>query len=401
MKSLQKAKTRIQQLKGLPYLVIEAKAFLEKFGEFLSEDEKNEITQEIQEAQNIKLTSKKPLQERFKSHFYTYEEIKNAPATRWLVQDLIPSSSIGVMIGDSGVGKTTVVLHICTTILTTKANVYIYMIDGDMNQTKIKESEAYPLLRKFPKRFIYAGKQTGGDFSEFVQELLTEIVEEQMKHPDREYFVIQDSLMLTVPKKRGFVDTQKLYFYEKILRSVGGSTLFIHHLNKDGNFADSQQIINYADYSFSITRNKFNSTILLHPQKASRYAIEGKAFLTEDRKIVKEVEYEAVNIEPRESKFVSYVLEALEDGEMNQSEIISHLEKMRFFSEYKVGQKKATKWLTVWGDKGKWSYERRPDQKNAIYFWIEQNKSEKVENLQNLKNCKTTLSDSVKGVCDE
>lgn len=165
-----------------------------------------------------------------------------------------------------------------------------------------------------------------------------------------------------------FCGYTKALFYEKILRSVGGSTLFIHHLNKDGNFADSQQIINYADYSFSITRNDFNSTILLHPQKASRYAIEGKAFLTEDIKIVKEVEYEALNIEPRESKFVSYVLEALEDGEMNQSEIISHLEKMRFFSEYKVGQKKATRWLTAWGDKGKWNYERRPDQKMPSIF---------------------------------
>ncbi|OCR95728.1 hypothetical protein CFT85387_05655 [Campylobacter fetus subsp. testudinum] len=86
---------------------------------------------------------------------------------------------------------------------------------------------------------------------------------------------------------------------------------------------------------------------------------------------------------------------------MNQSEIISHLEKMRFFSEYKVGQKKATRWLTVWCDKRKWNYERRPDQKNAIYSWIEQNESEKVKNLQNLKNYKTTLSDSAKGVCDE
>ncbi|NLO18065.1 MAG: AAA family ATPase [Arcobacter butzleri] len=401
MKSLQKAKTRIKKLKGLPYLAIEAKAFLEKFGEFLTEDEQTEIIKEIEEAKATKLTSQKPLHERFKSHIYTYEEIKNAPATRWLVQDLVPSNSIGVMFGDSGVGKTTVVLNICTTILTNKTNVYIFMIDGDMNQTKIQESDALYLLEKFPKRFFYVGKQIGSDFSESVQELLSEIVEDQINYPDREYFVIQDSLMLTVPKKSGFVDTQKLYFYEKILRKVGGSTLFIHHLNKDGNFADSQQIINYADYSFSITRNKFNSTILLHPQKASRYAIEGKAFLTENRKIVKEVEYEAVNIEPRESKFVSYVLEALEDGEMNQSELISHLEKMRFFSEYKVGQKKATKWLIAWGNKGKWSYERRPDQKNAIYFWIEQKESEKVQNLHNLKNCQTSLKNSLEGVCDE
>ncbi|WP_158004676.1 hypothetical protein [Campylobacter fetus] len=57
------------------------------------------------------------------------------------------------------------------------------MIDSDMNQTKIKESEASHLFEKFSERFFYVGKQTGGDFSESVQELLAEIVEEKVKHP--------------------------------------------------------------------------------------------------------------------------------------------------------------------------------------------------------------------------
>ncbi|MDD3443597.1 hypothetical protein [Sulfurimonas denitrificans] len=66
-----------------------------------------------------------------------------------------------------------------------------------------------------------------------------------------------------------------------------------------------------------------------------------------------------------------YVLDALEDGEMNQSEVLSYLEKVKFLSEYKVGQKKAIKWLQVWGDKGKWIYEQRPSEKNAIFYRLE------------------------------
>jgi hypothetical protein len=48
-------------------------------------------------------------------------------------------------------------------------------------------------------------------------------------------------------------------------------------------------------------------------------------------KIDKEVDYDTFNISQRESKFVMYVLDALEDGEMNQSEVLAYLEKVKFF----------------------------------------------------------------------
>lgn len=154
----------------------------------------------------------------------------------------------------------------------------------------------------------------------------------------------------------------------------------IHHTNKAGVFADTQQIENYADYTYMIERNEFNSCILLHPQKASRYDITGRAYLTNNRKIDKEVDYDTFNISQRESKFVMYVVDALEDGEMNQSEVLAYLEKVKFFSEYKVGQKKAIKWLQVWGDKGKWIYEQRPSEKNAIFYRLE-SEAEKLAKL--------------------
>ena len=149
-------------------------------------------------------------------------------------------------------------------------------------------------------------------------------------------------------------------------------------------FADSQQIENYADYTYMIERNEFNSCIVLHPQKASRYDIKGRAYLTHNRKIDKEVDYESFNTSQRESTFVMYVVDALEDGEMNQSEILSYLEKVKFFSEYKVGQKKAIKWLQAWGDKGKWIYEQRPSEKNSIFYRLE-SEAEKLAKLPKYK----------------
>ena len=63
---------------------------------------------------------------------------------------------------------------------------------------------------------------------------------------------------------------------------------------------------------------------------------------------------------------------------------MNHLEKIRFFSEFKVGQKKAIRWLREWADKGKWKYEQRVGKKNAIYYWLDINsETEKLAKLPN------------------
>ncbi|MCT7482729.1 hypothetical protein [Aliarcobacter cryaerophilus] len=289
--------------------------------------------------------------------------------------------SIGVLIGASGVGKTTFVFNCCEKILQINPDVFIIFIDGDMALNKVKEMGIDKLMGLYKDRFKYTGKTTDY-FSNSAQNLLQDIALEQQKYPNRTYFVVEDSLALVAKKTRGFIDTNFLYKNEKILRNFGGCSLIIHHKNKAGIFADSQQIENYADYTYEIERNDFNSCIVLHPRKASRFDIKGKAFLTEDRKIIKEVDYDTVNISFRESQFVNFVLDALEDGELNQSELLNHLEKMRFFSEYKVGHKKAIRWLREWSDKGKWKYEQRVSEKNSIFYWLD-SQTEKLAKLPN------------------
>jgi hypothetical protein len=229
---------------------------------------------------------------------------------------------------------------------------------------------------------MYAGKNIDY-FSDTCQSLLKDIVLEQKKHPERTYFVIEDSLTLIAKKRKGFIDTDHLYKYEKMLKDLNGGSLIIHHFNKAGVFADSQQIENYADYTYIIERNEFNSCILIHPQKASRYDIKGKAYLTINRKIEKEVDYQTANISGSESAFVNIILDLLSDGEMNQSEIMKYLKQISFFSKYSTGEKKVLSWLNKWAKNGKWAYEQRVNEKNAKIYYIQTEKLAKLPNLNN------------------
>jgi len=375
---LTKIEDKIKKQENIPTQIEKIDLILLNKRHYLSESEIKGLEAEKLKLQNELMLVNLTLEEKHKNFIYSQDDISNAPDISWLIDNVLPHRSIGVLIGRSGSGKTTVVINFCKSILAKEDEIYIVYIDGDMNTSKIREHGIGELMATYGKRFMYAGKSTEY-FSEVTQNFLRDAVAEQERYQNRKYFIIEDSLTLTAKKKRGFIDTEHLYKYERKLRNAGGSSLLIHHTNKAGIFADSQQIENYADYTYLVQRNEFNSCILLHTQKASRYAIEGKAFLTEDRQIVKEVDYETANIDLREAQFVTYVLDALQDGEMNQSELISHLEKMRFFMEYKVGQKKSIGWLKKWREKGKWDCEKRASEKNAIFYWIK----------SDTKNCQT------------
>ncbi len=377
---LQIFEKRINKYENIPYQIEKIESFIKKNKHMLNNDDLKSLEKEKENLENEIIKIDISFENKYEDFFYSYDEIVNAPQINWLLTNIIPAQSIGVIIGASGKGKTSIAIHFCKEILYRHDNVYIVYIDGDMSVAKIKEHGISEVIEKYKNRFKYAGKTTN-NFTETAQKLLRDICMEQKKYRERIYLVIEDSLSLIAKKKRGFVDTDYLYYFEKILRSEGGSAILIHHTNKSGVFADTQHIENYADYTYEIDRNEFNSSIVLHPRKASRFDIKGKAFLTKDRKIIKEVDYESVNISFRESQFVHYVVDALEDGELNQSELLNHLEKIRFFSEFKVGQKKVICWLRNWSDKGKWKYEQRVNQKNAIYYWLDNSETEKLAKL--------------------
>ena len=292
---------------------------------------------------------------------------------------MIPSSTIGVFYGAPGSGKSSILIDYCNQILRNFENAYIIYIDADMALGKINDFGIGEMIKQYGERFKYAGKSVN-DISIIAQNLLKEIVQVQLDFPQKKYIVIEDSLTLIAPRKQGFINVESLYKYEKQIRDAGGTIIIVHHLNKAGIFADSQQIENYADYTFLIQRNDFNSSILLHPKKASRYDIKEKAYKVENRKIIEEIDFQTANISNLEATFVNLIYDLLQDSEMNQSEIMKYLKQISFFSKFAVGEKKVISWLEKWAKNGKWACEQRVNEKNAKFYYVQTAKLAKLPN---------------------
>ena len=337
--------------------------------------DKQEIAELKKEKENLEknlIRSKLSFDEKFKDFIYDFTEINEAKDNEWLIQDILPSQSIGVFYGNPGAGKSTLMIEFCTYLLNKMNDIFIVYIDADMSINKLKEIGIDELIKKYMGRFLYAGKST--NLVEKTQTFLQEIVELQKKYKNRKYLIIEDSLTLLSHKKNGFINTDLLYKYEKQLREAGATIVVIHHLNKSGVFADSQQIENFADYTFLIERNEFNNCILLKPVKASRFNIKEKAYQTENRKIIKEIDFNIANISYAESSFVKIIVDLLQDCKMNQSEIMKYLKQSSFFTKYTVGEKKVISWLEKWAKNGKWCMEQRASDKNAKYYYLSQAK---------------------------
>jgi hypothetical protein len=376
-----KIENKIKKQEEIPHVIVRINDILNNNRHLISENEIVELGKEKIRLEKELIKSNLSFKKRFNDFIYSAEEIESAPQTEWLIENVIPSRTIGVFFGASGSGKSTFMLYSLEYILRNNQDTYIIYIDGDMSVNKIAELGISTLIKEFGERFIYAGK-TNDNFSENAQKFLKEILQLQMDYPNRKYVVIEDSLTLLTPRRRGFIDVESLYKYEKQIRQKG-TVLIVHHLNKQGVFAESQQIENFADYTYLVERNEFTSSLLLHPQKASRYAIDAKAYKILDRKIVEEIDYQMANISNSESTFVNIVLDLLLDGEMNQTEIMKYLKQILFFSKYSIGEKKVLSWLEKWAKNGKWACEQRVNEKNAKFYYVQTVKLAKLAKLPN------------------
>lgn len=376
---IQKIENKIKNQEEIPDLIQRIDNILKNNSYLLSDNELTELRNEKIRLEKKLIKSKLSIEKKFNDFFYSFEEIENTPETQWLVSGVIPSGTIGVLYGGAGVGKSSLLVKFSKEILESYTNTYIIYIDADMALGKINDFGIGEMIKQYGERFRYAGKSSN-NLSVVAQNLLKEIVQIQLDFPQRKYIIIEDSLTLITPRKQGFIDVEKLYRYEKQIRDANGTIIIVTHLNKAGVFADSQQIENYADYTFLVQRNDFNSSILLLPQKASRYDIQQKAYKVENRNIIEEIDFQIANISYSESSFVNTILDLLSDGEMNQSEIMKYLKQISFLSKYSIGEKKVLSLLDKWSKMGKWSYEQRVNEKNAKFYYIETAKLTKLPN---------------------
>lgn len=376
---LLKIENKIKNQERIPDLIQKIDDILKNNSDLLSENEILELRNEKIRLEKKLIKSNLSIEKKFNDFFYSAEEIENAPETQWLVSGVIPSGTIGVFYGASGCGKSSLLVNYCNQILEISSNIYIIYIDADMALGKINDFGIAEMIKQYGDRFKYAGKSPN-NLSAIAQNFLKQIVQIQLENPKRKYLIIEDSLTLITPRRQGFINVESLYTYEKQLRDAGGTIIIVHHLNKSGVFADSQQIENFADYTYLVQRNDFNSSILLNPKKASRYAIEEKAYKVENRKIIEEIDFKIANIGHAESSFVNIILDLLSDSQMNQSEIMKYLKQISFFTKYSIGEKKVLSWLDKWAKNGKWCYKQKSNEKNAKFYYIQ---TAKLANLPN------------------
>lgn len=380
---IQKIENRIKNQQQIPDLIEKIDNIISNNSHIISQNELEQLKIEKIDLEKKIIKPNLSFTKKFDNFFYKIEDLDNTPEIQWLISGVIPSSTIGVFYGAPGTGKSSILIRYCLEILKNYDNAYIIYIDADMAISKISELGIGNIIKQYGERFRYAGKSFD-NISVVSQNLLKDVVSLQQEYPARQYIVLEDSLTLITPRRNGFIDVQQLYKYERKIRDLNGTIIIVTHLNKAGIFADSQQIENYSDYTYLVERNDFNSSILLIPKKASRFAIEKKAYKVENRQIIEEIDFEISNISHSESYFINTILDLLSDGEINQSDIIKYLKQISFFSKYSVGEKKVISWLEKWAKNGKWCLEQRAGEKNAKYFFLSQ--SEKLEKLQNYYN---------------
>ena len=342
---------------------------------FLSEEEKRTINSKIGEIQSQLGIPVNPIE-------YSIFDLKNVTAKEMLLEKLLARGSITLFIGHTGCGKTKIAHHIFKNLLISKSNLYIRYLDMDNPVENLNSFKIDIYKENYGERFKYYGKRNHNLDLNMVNEaenVILSIVEEQLANPKRIYVLVEDNLKNIARKNRkGFIDTNYLWKLEKRFQAVGGTTIVLHHFNKSGIYADSSDILNFCDAAFNVSFNENSSSIIIEPEKQSRYALESKAFKVnkETREITGEIEYISAKMSVEESKIVKIIKDLLIDcGEFNQCELEKEIKLVR--TSLGMGEKKFRTILKKYSGTI-WHCYR--GENNALIF------TAKVDDMQNLQN---------------
>lgn len=303
-----------------------------------------------------------------KRYRVTQESYKNAKKRFWLVENVLPNASIGILYGKTGSGKTTYILHLCEQILKSHKCVRLTFIDADMGIKQQKEYGFDKLMASYPTEFRVFNVQQ--DICDVYEAILKSIVSEQNKFKNHAFVVFVDSLNRVAKKKNGFINKDELYKIERKIRQNSGAVLILHHTNKKDKFADTQQIEDYTDYVMKCENDNIKKIISIKPEKTSRFSneLQTKCYKYDGLKIIEEIPPYMANFSDSVIELTKSVLEQLKLGRTKQSDILEVLNKNR---KIELGQNKKLELLKKFADEHHlWHYEQAPQENNAIYYFL-------------------------------
>ena len=307
---------------------------------------------------------------------------------QFIYLNFIESGKTGMFFGESGEGKTLLIVSFANYALINQTIKSVILLDFDNSLVSLKK-------RKYDQ---LADKWGDGKFdyllgSEIVQEMepidaLKELVLDSENNKDKMIVIDSGSHFVYDGTKNERQKLKEFIDVVKILKNQGASPIIIHHSHRvrDGQIADYHGSFEWKrdlDYQIQITKNEDANTWLFHVKKDRDNLIESKAFkYDEDNVLPIEVSFEESNITRKESIFIKEIQEILKDFEekVNQTELLK--ESKAFRQSIGLGDKRSIKWLQSFAKKGMWQYEKVASQNNSIFYCI----NDKVRNSLNLPN---------------
>ena len=307
---------------------------------------------------------------------------------KFIYPKLVESAKTGMFFGESGEGKTLLIVSFANYGLINKTIKSVILLDFDNSLVSLKKRKYDQLAdRWIEDKFNYLlGSEILNEMEPI--DALRELVLDGENNKDKMIVIDSGSHFVYDGTKNERQKLKEFIDVVKILKNQGASPIIIHHSHRvrDGQIADYHGSFEWKrdlDYQIQITKNEDANTWLFHVKKDRDNLIESKAFkYDEDNVLPIEVSFEESNTTRKESIFIKEIQEILKDFEekVNQTELLK--ESKAFRQSIGLGDKRSIKWLQSFAKKGMWQYEKVASQNNSIFYCI----NDKVRNSLNLPN---------------
>ena len=307
---------------------------------------------------------------------------------KFIYPKLVESAKTGMFFGESGEGKTLLIVSFANYGLINKTIKSVILLDFDNSLVSLKKRKYDQLAdRWIEDKFNYLlGSEILNEMEPI--DALRELVLDGENNKDKMIVIDSGSHFVYDGTKNERQKLKEFIDVVKVLKNQGASLIIIHHSHRvrDGQVADYHGSFEWKrdlDYQIQITKNEDANTWLFHVKKDRDNLIESKAFkYDEDNVLPIEVSFEESNTTRKESIFIKEIQEILKDFEekVNQTELLK--ESKAFRQSIGLGDKRSIKWLQSFAKKGMWQYEKVASQNNSIFYCI----NDKVRNSLNLPN---------------
>lgn len=384
---IEKIKYEIFQKEIKTYKIKELEKLLES--QFINNEQIKIVQKKIEELKYESSNNQFQGIERLKKFRLSLEktsEIDENP--KFIYPELLESGKIIMFFGDSGIGKTLMCAGFANYGLENKTISSVIFFDFDNGLISLKKRKYDQLAEKWGEgKFDYL---LGHEILQEMEpiEALKELVLDGERNKDKMIVIDSGSHFVYDGSKNEREKLKEFFDVIKILRAQKSTPIIIHHSHRvrDGQTADYHGSFEWKrdlDYQLLITKNEQSNTWLFHVKKDRDNLTKSKAFEYDEENVsLIEVDFGESNISRQEYIFIKGIQEILKDlgGKINQSDLMKETKVMR--ESLGLGDKRSIKWFQSWANKGKWYYEKVANEKNSIFYWIE-DQTDKLAKLPN------------------